>query len=243
LRIDGAFNINSTSVDAWRAILSQSTPEGGLWSLPLDSSRSRNLAFNRYFTRLPSGALQLTSGLNEDQISDASTREGRREALRHGYRTFAGGAEGANQLHQLAYHIVEQIKDFGRPFTSLAEFINSGVLEDAISEVGPATTNPAIPSVTPINQGREGYEPTFLRQTDLVANLAPLMAARSDTFKIRVKANSFSPQSGRPTSSATLEATVQRELTLPPDLDPETSPTLADYERGFRIVNLSWQEN
>ena len=251
LRIDGAFNVNSTSIDAWRAVFSQSSRGRELWSRGLNRTIPNRLALNQYFSRLPSGALQLTPGLSEEEITDPSSSDGRRESLRHGYRTLDTTKDlgedspsvGQRQLHQLAYHIVDLIKENAQPFTSLSDFINSGVLEEAITRVGPATTNPDISAVKPINEGRMGYEPTALRQTDLVAHLAPIMSARSDTFRIHVKAETLAQFASGPSGRAALEAVVQREFSLRPGVKAASNPTLADYERGFKIVSLKWLEN
>ncbi len=244
LHIDGAFNVNSTSINAWRAILSQSTRDREVWSHPINSSPPNRLLLDRYFARLPSGALQLTPGLTEDGIGDPSTTQGRREALRHGYRTLAT-SEGQDQLHQLAFLIVDRIKDRGRPFGTLAEFINSGILQEAIDEVGPQIndTSLEILEVSPLNENRTGYEPTALQQTDLVAHLAPLMAVRSDTFRIRVNANAVSEVDDEQISGASLEAIVQREIAPLADLSAGSNPALSVFGRRFKVLSFSWLKN
>jgi hypothetical protein len=104
LRVPGQFNVNSTSVVAWRAVL------GNLRASPVPSI-------------LPGGTTVATTTANNPLT---------RMAVSHERAVTSGGASAAvlgfaalndAQLEQLAVEIVRQVKARG-PFLSLSEFVN-----------------------------------------------------------------------------------------------------------------------
>ena len=153
LVLAGGFNINSTSEQAWRAIL------GGGNQLAFDpqnpdsaSSTALNASFPR-FTRPNAG----------DDPND----------VWKGYRTL-----DANQIAQLARNIVAEIRTRG-PFVSLADFINRRLVDNAATSGedetfrGPiqaaidSTTSSAVSGQYPSNDGAAG---TFWSQDSLITS-------------------------------------------------------------------------
>lgn len=141
LLLDGAFNINSTSVDAWRALL------GGLADLPVP-----------------------TEGWAQDGVSTGGTANPAGRGLRHTYSRFllprgeafdqttssfgAGSSNGGlcrsawtghryltdTEIDTLARNIVEEVKVRG-PFMSLADFVNRRLITATADEATSATSD------------------------------------------------------------------------------------------------------
>ena len=236
-RLDGAFNLNSTSVGAWRAMLSQRTADDELVFRSHDLNRVGTMELDNFFSRSPSGALHLTPGLIEDEIRGLGTLDRKREQLRHTYRTLSD-----EQIHHLSHHITRLLRERGHPFRSLSSFMNSGLLDEAIEAVGPAVPEAGLASVEPINENREGYEPTFLRQSDIISLLAPVQSVRSDTFTIRVAAETTDTFTDEKTL-ARLVGTVQRL----PDSAIKGGDPMGNHDnsfgRRFAVTNLQWLKN
>ena len=236
-RLDGAFNLNSTSVAAWRAMLSQRTGADELVFRTHDLNRPEEMQLENFFSRSPNGALHLTPGLTENEIRALGTSDRKREQLRHSYRTLSD-----EQIHHLAHHITRLLRERGHPFRSLSSFMNSGLLDEAIEAVGPAVPEAGLAMVEPINENREGYEPTFLRQSDIVSLLAPVQSVRSDTFTIRVAAETTDLFTNGKTL-ARLEATVQRLPDPAIDGGDPMGNHDARFGRRFAVTNLRWLKN
>jgi hypothetical protein len=259
--IDGAFNVNSTSVAAWAAFLranrnltvdyAQSGGSDGSSGSPFPSSDSPvKLA----------GAKPQWSGFS--RLSDA-------------------------QVSALATRIVAQVKLRGS-FMSLSDFINhkmgpvdaaqsyTGALQAALdleaaagsginaasraAAGGTAPTGytaaafngpPVLGTGTMVTTGIPGD----ITQADLLLPLAPRMAARSDTFRIRGYGEARSQDGTQILARATCEAVIQR---FPEYLDPvtdaannepwdEASPSGTTlnainqrFGRRFKIIRFRW---
>ncbi len=241
MMIKGAFNINSTSVDAWKAVL------GGGKALPLNSDTA-----GTPFAR------SLGQTLNSQSADDGSE-----DTSYSGYRRLTD-----TQLTTLATNIVDQVRLRG-PFLSLAHFINreigstasattaKGALQTAIDGASlntfagapeTTTTNPtavyaANAEVTLGN--RSTGIPGWLTQADILQSIGPVLSARSDTFTIRVYGDVTSPVDPTVvTSRAWCEAIVQR---FPDYVDSTVSaanaPTTATnkrFGRKFRVISFRW---
>jgi hypothetical protein len=232
IKNSSAFNINSTSVQAWTAFLSGTL--GIERPLKIGSGNKNQVSFARY--RQPKDlAGTVTAATNQ-----------------------AGGWMGARQLtadevRNLATHIVDEVKKRG-PFVSIADFVNRrlvsdqdeaskmGAIDAAIATCGlnenfeqhgsqlSTSVNTAPSSDAPDNNMeifRKGYRyhsdnlwntvqpkskawgmPGFLTQGDILQSLAPFLAARGDTFTIR--AYGESSVNGVVHARAWLEAAVER---------------------------------
>ena len=126
--LDGAFNVNSTSVEAWKALLSTTNIlkkdiripyfDGTLGFTNAKKSGFIVAAFSRF--RIP----------NSENSADFSSSDD--VALWQGYRELDEG-----EIQRLAEEIVKQVR-FRGPFLSLAEFVNRRLADpdDPRSEMG-----------------------------------------------------------------------------------------------------------
>jgi hypothetical protein len=255
----GAFNINSTSVPAWKAMLAaihdadaihvQSTT--GLLA-PLQATTQLETRISRF--RLPAS----------QSAADGAVA---RDAYWLGAREYSDA-----QLQTLAENIVRQVRLRG-PFLSLAEFVNRrlgtdetaqrGALQQAIDDsdlnapvaqaalAGPEISAEAVASYGYANpaagagasdQGAPGY----LTQADLLNVLGNAATARSDTFTIRAYGEAHD-DAGNPAASTVCEAVFQR---LPDYVDPAdpaatppaalTSPVNRSHGRKFKLLAFRW---
>jgi len=81
--------------------------------------------------------------------------------------------------------------------------------------------------------------PAFLHQGDILNSLAPILQARSDTFKIRSYGDVLNPVTGEIEGRAWCEAIVQR---VPETLDPavDIRDEATGLGRKFKIINFRW---
>jgi hypothetical protein len=267
LLVDGAFNINSTSVDAWKALLS------GLKDVPVGGeTASANLSAPFARTLFQTG-------------SAANSRDGNTVNAWTGTINLTPA-----EIDSLAREIVLQIRRRG-PFLSLADFTNrrliaaasdtvfglglSGALQSAIDRIFNQTTDvqPASlrtksnsrsgnPSATPVIDpnkrlaedafimptGISGFS-GYILQSDLLSALGPVLSARSDTFTIRTYGDTVNPATGAVQARAWCEAVVQRtpDYVVPkagavgnaPD-EAATDPTNLEFGRRYQVVSFRW---
>ena len=232
LMVDGAFNVNSTDVEAWKALLSgmrgqDFEVDGG------SSGSSSDTAFPRF--RKPS------KGNSPNW---------------NGFRTLSD-----SQIETLADNIVDQVRRRG-PFLSLSEFINrrietsdlgrSGAIQSAIDAAGfngsakqanfQTVNYPAEARTHIVNDTGVGI-PGYLTQADVLQSLAPVITCRSDTFTIRGYGEA-KDKDGKVIARAWCEAVVQR---VPDFIDPrdpsysaiaDLSPVNQNFGRRFEIVSF-----
>ena len=79
------------------------------------------------------------------------------------------------------------------------------------------------------------FAPGFLTQADIMTAIGPMLAPRSDTFKIRARSQTYS-KLGTPIESATIEAVLQRT----PDTIVPTASINQPAPRIFKITSLRW---
>lgn len=259
LLLDGAFNVNSTSVGAWKALL------GSL-------SGNKLSLFNATSGR--ETTLNLGIGPNKNPIPRfwSASANCKPESAWDGLRVLNDA-----ELDELAARIVEQVKLRG-PFLSMADFLNrrlgsdspltrAGALQAAIDNTTPdinATAKAAgvpvivtggTPAIIPGNlKDAKGKTlntavgmPGYLMQQDLVQAFSPAMTVRSDTFIIRTTGQTLDA-TGKVVAQAFAEAVVQR---MPEFLDGTTDTAespLADLKsdrnktlgRRFEITSFRW---
>lgn len=251
LGVHGSFNVNSTSVVAWEAILASLQPD----------------QVQRIATA--TGAIGQTGGHGilvsrhippvEDQLDGASDPEQREKLLWQGHRRLSD-----YQISDLAREVVRQVRLRG-PFQSKSEFVNrrlepgelgvSGALQSAINDSGindealarstpiPADPTAPFPEAT-VGSSGDGA-PAVINQADLLTPLAPVMTVRSDTFVIRAYGEAGE---GSDTVRVWCEATLQRN---PGYLDPANPPTTqpgdlapdgvnARFGRRFEVIGFRW---
>ena len=242
LLVDGAFNVNSTSVNAWKALLA--------------SLSGNSLTLWNYTTGQPNPLATLLNPIPRFWNLTWGGQSAINQAW-EGMRTLtaddASGTPGG--LTSLARHIVQQVKTRG-PFLSMGDFLNRrlgtakvplnemGALQEAIEECTVANTgkninDAAISAGTAVNLSPAfnsglGSAPTnsatgipgYLMQQDLVQAFAPAMSTRSDTFVVRCYGEVNNPSllnsdhTPQPVARAWGEAVVQR---LPDYIDQADS--------------------
>ena len=216
LGVEGMFNVNSVSPEAWTLLLGR-TVLG--WT---DSAGGRADLENPFFGFAQSAPFAPTNA--------------------NGVRHFPDEA-----IQLLATKLVSKIAARPRPFRSLTDFVNSGVLQEAIDAAG-LNTKPEF--CVAIGGPPARYSANYLTQAGVLNTLAPLLAVRSDTFTIRVHAEALNPalltgDSDHVAARAWCEAVVQR---LPEFVDPgdgaEVWPPVGAANqtlgRRFCIIAFRW---
>jgi len=267
LMVDGAFNVNSTSVEAWASFLAN------VYGAEGSSSSSGTVSFPRLSSS--------TSPAEEGADSAAA-------------ETYVGYRQlDSEEINALAKEIVDQIRlraqrgSDPRPFVSLSEFVNrsvvpedespysadseeylqlalKGPLQAAIDEAG-LNDRYLDEVVVPVahqnfDQALQGGNPKpggarsaagpaasnapgFLTQADLLARLGPSLAVRSDTFRVRAFGEVLNPNdSSIVEAKAFCEAIFQRV----PEADVEEGSEAGDntewngLHREFKLVEFRW---
>ncbi|MGE9267343.1 MAG: hypothetical protein ACQKBY_04545, partial [Verrucomicrobiales bacterium] len=243
LLVDGAFNVNSTSIDAWEAFLS------GTFTLPVGkmNAEGRLTGFTTADkVRFPRAASHLGEGMDSSSIDDNFWT---------GFRELE-----QDEVRALATAIVAEIQKRG-PALTLADFVNrdlandetgkSGILQAALdqtinqgldSDYGADADSASYPHIPAGNSQAAGF-PGQLLQGDLLQALSPYMTVHSDTFTIR--AYGESRQGDTIHARAYCEATVQRY----PDPVPtagsasplaELANPSSPFGRRFRLQSFRW---
>jgi hypothetical protein len=267
LMVEGAFNVNSTSVEAWKAVFSS------LKNTPIGTVSATSAPFSRILTPT-GGSTDAEKGVTENSWN--------------GFRDLT-----RDQIQALAEEMVMQVRKRG-PFLSLSEFVNrqliagrtansatssdplqlglSGALQSAIDRV----TNKKAEVTAPLNTLTKPYKslfnsnsehntfmdtdyimptglsgfPGYLLQADILSSLGSTLAARSDTFIVRTYGDSVNSATGDVTGRAWCEAVVQRmpDYVIPATaaggdaahITPPTHPDNLRYGRRLRVVAFRW---
>lgn len=251
LSVRGAFNINSTSETAWKAVLA------GLDQTELAYRLNGNSKTGKFDS--PVGRFSDPGGDQNDHF--------------RGFRALTDA-----QLNALAAEIVVQVKQRG-PFIGLADFVNRrlerggsnnklGALQSAIDASGINSSLPGNPTASDVPnkiQSTQAGLPGYVTQADLLSTIGSFISARSDTFKIRAYGEA-TDRTGKVIARAWCEAVVQRTpewmqpTTVAPTVtnsrynslgagEPLFRPFLANsafpainqtFGRRFRIVQFRW---
>ncbi len=252
LRVDGMFNVNSTSVEAWKSLL------GGRKERPVlirDQNGKESIQTGDLDTPV-AGLLGPEKDIAEGNvdIKDTSQWVGRRTL-------------DDDEIDRLARGIVKEVRKRG-PFLCLADFINrrpgpdadlarAGAIQsaldapetkinDAYEAAGRATTGGnsfAFPEAEkgPISQGIPG----IVKQADILTPIAPILSARSDSFLVRAYGEK-TDATGRVIARAWCEAVVQRSPEFIDSADAAekvyTSINALNkaFGRRFDIVSFRW---
>lgn len=255
LATEGAFNVNSVSKEAWKAVLAglsgfKPVERNADGSIDTSAGPVSGAYFSRFRLPAKSGAMNWTGGYRE--LTPA-------------------------QIDDLAEGIVNEVKKRG-PFLSLGEFVNRrlengplgmlGAIQAALDsmELNSSVINGAAsPAALPCYPNQQGVPPSvytgipgFLTQADILSSIGPCLSPRSDTFRIRAYGDAANARSGQTEARAWCEAIVQR---LPEFVDPAntasdpvtvddgsgarvTSPTLSKLNealgRRFQIISFRW---
>ncbi|MGF1530806.1 MAG: hypothetical protein ACFCU4_05555 [Puniceicoccaceae bacterium] len=277
----GAFNLNSISTDAWHAVLKSDLNSGGNeWvfnerrTIGLRTGfASRDQPLRNVFFKRPFSVGFDNDAIRDDAFSNVPSRltklslDSTRDSsmFRNGFRALEGDDPQDirdDQIRHLAWHIVEGIKEFGRanqrPIRSIAEFLDLGIIQDAIEKVGVATVTPemiarrlgptrpinefSIPA-PPIGDYPNNQHPTALKQADVAAQISPFLSHRSDVFVIRAYGESLDPNTGLVAARALIEARVQRLVDpIDPVANPNPNAKISGDRLGrkFKLISFRW---
>lgn len=256
IQVDGMFNVNSTSVEAWKSLL------GARNNRPVvvrDASGNESVVSGQADTPIASlltpQDLIATGGSNVDPQNPSQWV---------GRRTFTD-----SEIDQLARAIVKEVRNRG-PFLSLADFINrrvgsdeklarAGAIQSALdsdeTKINSAyiSAGRAVESATSdrfafpeAEEGPLSYgSPGVIKQADILTPIAPILSARSDSFLIRAYGEQ-TDASGKVIARAWCEAVVQRspEFIDPSDASEKNYSTInttnQTFGRRFDIVSFRW---
>ena len=265
---ENAFNINSTSLHAWRALFYTLRDSD---VLAIDQNTVYNNQKKTPFSRINNPA----SG------SMTSTTTETKDLAYNGFRTLSD-----DEIDALSSNMVEEVIKRG-PFLSLSQFINrsyqqqddsslklAGALQTAINEAGlndqfglETTANQYLNESTPSGNNdpevdMSVYEtdilaghlvegiPAYLMQSDVLQRIGSLLQARSDTFKIRSYGSKVNIR-GKVTAKAWCEAVVQRTADFVDTEKDETgylknAPWLelnektGSKQRKYKVLDFKW---
>ncbi len=255
IRVDGMFNVNSTSTEAWKAVLASlrdlPTPAQDLDGKDTEMSEENETPVSNLLTPR---ALKVPEE-NLNQPFEPNQWIGRRMLT-------------DDEISALAEAIVRQVKDRG-PFLSTADFVNrrvgtdaglaaSGAIQAALDDplakvnarliesrgINPTTARPGLLFPDP-EKGAPSYGSAgYVKQADLLTPMAPWISVRSDSFTIRAYGESKS--STGEIVRAWCEATVERDAEYVDPSDPRTTlpgalkPANKTFGRRFLVTSFRW---
>jgi hypothetical protein len=268
----GSFNINSTSTAAWLAVLagnflydwdytinqgtdSEETDkrinlEAAFFGLPF-SGHYRSGSFISDW-KFPFEDYEEESSVGDDypdlsfdeaeltfrNSDDFNPVKDWRPSLQIGHREI-----DIDTLASLAETIVTKLEDRSRPFFSLSEFLNSGILQSSID----ATSINTIDSSQSYDDADDAVKiprlaSAYLSQGDIFSAMAPFATARSDSFTIRARAETLHPVTREIIASANCAARVQR---IPKRIaqDRDRMGNADGFGRQFTITNIQWLDD
>lgn len=257
LRVDGMFNINSTSVEAWKTLL------GGLKGRVVVS---RDATGKEVLETVKTGVTPVAAVLNPQNLVAEGNGAGNlpEPAQWVGRRELTEG-----EIELLVTAITREIRKRG-PFLSLADFVNrrvgtdknlarAGAIQSALDSdfaginkrftsggraVGAAASRFAFKEAEEgaISQGIPG----IVKQADILTPIAPILSARSDSFIIRGYGEAVDG-SGKVTARAWCEAVVERDRNFvdpvanrPTAATTTLNPINAKFGRRYDIVSFRW---
>lgn len=253
-----AFNINSTSVEAWRAVLSGMRLQN--WNYARRDPTTGEVTSNDNTTlSSPFFRFSQSAGETWDVSGMPVTADinGFRRFYRQGARSLT-----STQINALAEEIVDKIsstRDSLGPYASIREFLSpdaasgKNIIEQAI-EAADARANTAerINYDSTLLSDIDPGSPSALSSADIMTALAPMVTPRSDTFVIRAygastdtldsQATATSGNLPRAISEAWLEAKVQRVADTVDTTggDDIVSPSPTGFGRQFKVVSFRW---
>lgn len=257
IRVEGLFNVNSTSVEAWKALL------GGLRGRPVVVRDSMGAeSYDAGDGLVP--VANLHSPIDEVIDTDGGL-DAKESSQWIGRRTLSEG-----EIEELAEAIVKEVRKRG-PFLSLADFVNRRVgSDDELARAGAiqcaldsdeVSINEAFRANSRVvsigtssrfafpdaEKGPAGYgSPGVVKQGDILTPIAPVLSSRSDSFIIRAYGESVDGN-GKVLARAWCEATVERDKNF---VDPEDAPETAltdlkdevnrTFGRRYQVSSFRW---
>jgi hypothetical protein len=257
----GAFNVNSTNVAAWAAVLrSVRFPAAAFNYLDADDATGTAAETGETPATVQSGDAQFfrfSQSAQETYKAESGLAAGAGNTSAANTHLFRQGmiTLDADKVTALAAQIVALVRARNAPggpgpFRSLAEFLSPSA--DTLDATGGQISllEKAIADAA-INVDSDGnpieFSSQFLTQGDIMTALAPVLFPRSDTFVIRTYGEAVNPATGATEGKAWCEATVQR---IPEYFDPADDATVAPADlksalnqnlgRRFKVVSFRW---
>lgn len=257
LMIDGGFNVNSTSVEAWTAVLQGLARrklvagEESRLTLVENDKKDDQVLFSRFMLSTTDKSVDSTGGYSMMQGSTTFRNNGMLSAWSE-VRMLE-----PESIRRLAEEMVKQVRKRG-PFLSMSDFINRR-LDGAGGEAAMKGALQAAIDATDINrdfqdimvkpirgdyysfpEAEEGSmytaAPGYLIQSDVLASLGNILTVRDDTFTVRSYGCVKNPANAI-LAQAWCEAVVQRTMDY---VDPTNSPADAEYNPdGSKAKGLS----
>ena len=258
LMIDGGFNVNSTSVEAWTAVLQ------GLARRKLvmnDGNRLKEVEAGKADDQVLFSRFMLsTTDKSVDSLGGYSMKQGSSQFRNNAGLLSAWGEVRKlepESIRKLAEEMVKQVRKRG-PFLNMSDFINrrletgggelalKGALQAAIDATD---VNKDFQEVKVKAQSGNMYQfpeaengsmytaaPGYLIQSDVLASLGNILTVRDDTFTVRSYGCVRSPRNAI-LAQAWCEAVVQRTIDY---VDPVNVPSDAEYKPdGAKSKGLS----
>lgn len=270
IEVEGMFNVNSTSVTAWRALLGHARNQrvpyiretGRGWNAGLSDETDH--MWSRFSI---AGDTEAGTPGSSGEFPEATEFAG--------YRTVDDGF-----LDKMAEEVVAQVRRRG-PFLSLSEFVNrqlssgdlalAGTIQAALNRLSetPSTdpfselkANSTVSVSNPPSPPRAQYDaeyrfreaavghsayglPGWTRQADILRPLAPILSARDDSFTIRAYGDARD-SNGNILARVWCEATVRRTRDFVDPADAAdltalpTRPVNRTFGRRFEIISFRW---
>ncbi len=258
LEVEGMFNVNSTSVAAWRALLGHARGQ----QVPHYAANGNMTLGSK--TDHPVTRFSVAGDRRADSDSQGEAGDGRANATQFtGYRVFT-----EQMIGELAEKVVEQVRKRG-PFLSLSEFVNrqlsndkdlalAGAIQTALTQMEGAVNRGVDAPRTNSGSSGTGYKfpeaaegssaygmPGWVRQADILRPLAPVLSARDDTFLVRSYGDARDAN-GKIIATAYCEAVVRRTRNY---CDSTDAADVADiptgeanklFGRRFEIISFRW---
>lgn len=252
LMVEGGFNVNSVSEDAWAATLMGlakrelvSNTQGTLHAV--EHSPRENVLFSRFGVSTADRSMDLRSDYNV-LLGAAFLRPSMQMATAWGdVRSLT-----PDSIRELAREIVKKVRERG-PFLNMAEFINRrldggsdaslcGALQAAIDatrindrfNLDDFRVRPLSGDFYKFPRAEEGSmytaAPGYLIQSDVLASLGNILTVRDDTFTVRAYGCVRNARHAI-LAQAWCEAVVQRTIDF---VDPSNSPEEGSYDPSSR---------
>jgi hypothetical protein len=257
MRVDGMFNVNSTSVEAWKAVLGSLKGR----QIVVRSPEGKESNATPEEEEIPVAGLlapvDVVADGKDSQVKDPEQWVGRRVL-------------SEEEIEELARAIVKEVRKRG-PFLSLGDFVNrrpggdkelarAGAIQCALDsddvsinaawqggDRAISTTVSGRFAFPEAEKGPAGYGmPGVVKQGDILTPIAPILSARSDSFIIRAYGESVDKE-GKVLARAWCEATVERSKNFVDSADlPETvlaslkSDANKTFGRRYEMTSFRW---
>jgi len=267
LYVRGGFNINSTQKEAWKAILA------GANTLDIDATGiGTSNTLQSPISR--SGTPSKSSGTSDEERLNGfrELSDNELESLASAITTYIKKRGPFLSLSDFVNRRIEAGNTESGLFGILEAAIRFSDINDTLKGSSSDPLNKFLSNDLPrwvdkpedyISQLFEGSRAEgisqYITQADLLQRIAPTISARSDTFVIRTYGESIDPVSGKITSAARCEATVQRTYNYVESSSNSSVEAAAIFDnatesykennlselnkrlgRHYRIVNFRW---